>query len=409
MIKLRDATEMKLKGQLCMKKTVIAVITILVVAGVYILWPSGGHGQTGGGHSGAVPPVEVIVQTIRPAVVSLYQDLPGRTQAFKIAEIRPQVSGIVTKRLFEEGSDVTEGQQLYQIDPASYQAAYDRARADLQKAYANVKAAQAKQARYVELVKIGGVSKQQYDDADAALAQGRADVAIAKAAVASAKINLDYTRVLSPIAGRIGKSSVTEGALVTAAQGDALSVVQQLDKIYVDVTQSIADQRKMRHAFGDGATHLSATLTIEGENEPYAEKGVLQFSDVTVDQGTGTVSMRILFENPHGDLLPGMFVKVRVRQGEENAAILAPQKAVTRNADGSTTVWVVEQDNAVKVRPVTVSNVIGDQWLVTSGLNAGDRIVVEGLPKLSAGASVHPVEAAVTESEAPSAQPSEQQ
>jgi len=377
-----------------MKKLAFAALVLAMGVGAYMLWPKHGREQTGAVPGGAAPAVEVIVQTIRPETVDLFQDLPGRTQAFKVAEIRPQVSGIVIKRLFEEGSDVEEGQQLYQIDPAPYQAAYDSAVADLEKAEANIKSTQAKQARYAELVKVGGVSKQEYDDIVATLAQSKADVSIAKAAVATARINLDYTKVFSPISGRIGKSSVTEGALVTANQADPLAVVQQLDKIYVDVTQSVADLRKMRKTFGESAVQLSATLTIEGESEPYGEKGLLQFADVTVDQGTGTVQLRILFENPKIDLLPGMFVKARVTQGQADAAILVPQKAVTRNADGSTTIWLVGEDNTVQVHPIIVTRVVGDQWLVSSGLEAGDRIVVTGLPKLAPGALVNAAEPA---------------
>ena len=375
-----------------MKKIIIAVVVLVVGAGAYMFWPAQSQGQGGAAPGGAPPPPEVIVQTVQPGNIDLFQDLPGRTQAFKVAEIRPQVSGIIITRLFEEGSDIEEGQQLYQIDPAPYQAAYDSAAADLEKAEANIKSTQAKQARYAQLVKVGGVSKQEYDDIVATLAQSKADVSIAKAAVATAKINLDYTKVFSPISGRIGKSSVTEGALVTANQAAPLAVVQQLDKIYVDVTQSISDLRKMKKTFGESTAQLSATLTIEGETDPYNEKGLLQFADVTVDQGTGTVQLRILFENPKIDLLPGMFVKARVTQGQADAAILAPQKAVTRNADGSTTVWIVDAENKASVHPIAVSRVLGDQWLVSSGLEAGNRIVVEGLPKLGPGAVVNPVE-----------------
>ncbi len=382
-----------------MKKVVIAALVLLVGAGIYLSWPKHSEGQKGGAPGmGGGGPIEVVVQTVQPENISLSKELPGRTQAFKVAEIRPQVSGIIVKRLFEEGSDVQEGQQLYQIDPAPYQAAYNSAMADLKKAQANIKSTQSKHARYAQLVKIGGVSKQEYDDNAAALEQSKADIAIAEAAVATAKINLDYTKVFSPISGRIGKSSVTEGALVTANQAQALAVVQQLDKIYVDVTQSIIDLRKLRRAYEEsasangGAPQVSAALTIEGETEPYSEKGLLQFADITVDQGTGTVQLRILFENPKIDLLPGMFVKARVTQGQADAAILAPQKAVTRNADGSTTVWLVDAENKANIHPITVSRAIDDQWLVSSGLKAGDKIVVEGLPKLGPGVLVNPVE-----------------
>lgn len=398
-----------------MKKAAIAAIVLLIGAGIYLAWPKHSQGQHGDPSAGAAPAAEVVVQTVQPENISLSKELPGRTQAFRVAEIRPQVNGIVVQRLFEEGSDVKEGQQLYQIDPAPYQAAYDSAVADLKKAEANIKSTQAKHARYAALVKIGGVSKQEFDDNAAALEQSKADIAIAKAAVATAKINLDYTKVFSPISGRIGKSSVTEGALVTANQAQALAVVQQLDKIYVDVTQSVTDLRKLRRAYEESVTdssaapQVSATLTIEGETEPYSEKGALQFADVTVDQGTGTVQLRILFENPKIDLLPGMFVKARITQSQQSAAILVPQKAVTRNADGSTTVWRVSGENKAQIQPVKLERAVDDRWLVASGLNAGDRIVVEGLPKLQPDAVVKPVEAATAKASAQPEQPAAQE
>lgn len=382
-----------------MKKAVVATIVMAIGVGAYTAWPTKSQGQTGPMAGGAMPAIEVVTKTIESQNVSLSQDLPGRTQAFKVAEIRPQVSGIVIKRLFEEGSDVTEGQQLYQIDPAPYQAAYDSALADLQKAEANIKATRARQGRYTELAKVGAISKQESDDTAAELEQSKAEIAVAKAAVATAKINLDYTKVFSPISGRIGKSSVTEGALVTANQTETLAVVQQLDKIYVDVTRSIAELRKMRRTYeakkeaGADLPPLTATLTIEGDKDPYPEQGTLQFADVTVDQGTGTVQLRILFENPDIDLLPGMFVKAHIVQAQENEAILVPQKAVTRNADGTTSVWLVGAENKVQIQSVTVTKVVDDQWLVSRGLKAGDKVVVEGIPKLSPDAIVQPVDA----------------
>ena len=377
-----------------MKKVAIVAMVLLVGIGVYIWWPAQGKGQQEAQRS-AARTVEVTVLTLKPETIDLYKDMPGRVQAFKIAEIRPQVSGIVTSRLFKEGSDVKKGLQLYQIDPAPYQAAYDSAAADLQKAEANIESTQAKQARYAELVKIGGVSKQEYDDIVATLQQSKADVAIAKAAVARAEINLGYTKVFSPISGRIGKSSVTEGALVTAEQAMPLAVVQQLDKIYVDVTQSVADLRRMQRFLENGVlatSQASATLIIEGESDPYGEQGILQFADVTVDQGTGTVQLRILFENPKIDLLPGLFVKARVTQAQKANALLVPQQAVTRNADGSTTVWRIGDDDKAKIRPITVARVVGDRWLVSEGLSAGDRVVVEGGQKLKPDTAVKTVE-----------------
>ena len=376
-----------------MKKTTATAAILLTSICFYTFWIGSKNESTPNAPAKIVQATEVVVQTIRLENIDIFQDLPGRTQAFKVAEIRPQVSGIIIKKLFEEGSDVKEKQQLYQIDDAPYQAAYNSALANLKKAEANLKSSKTKYARYNALVKVGSVSNQEYDDVSAALSQSEAEIAIAKAAVATAKINLDYTKVCSPISGRIGKSSITEGALVTANQAPSLAVVQQLDKIYVDVTQSITALQKMRKMFGEKSTHLAATLTIEGDNAPYSEQGVLQFTDVTVDPGTGTTQLRILFENPKIDLLPGMFVKAKVTQGQATDSILVPQEAVTRNANGSTSVWLVDNDDKVKVQTITVSKAIGRFWLVLSGLNAGDRIVVEGIPKISPGAHVKPTEA----------------
>lgn len=374
-----------------MKKAAIAVVVLVILIGAasFWLWPRNHAGAAPGG--GAMPPPAVTVHTVKTESIALTQDLPGRTQAFKVAEIRPQVTGIIIDRLFEEGSDVTEGQQLYQIDPAPYQAAYDSAAADLQKAEANTKSTEAKEARYQKLVKIGGVSKQEYDDMVATLAQSKADVAIATAALATAKINLDYTKVFSPINGRIGKSAVTEGALVTAGQSAPLATVQQLDKIYVDLTQSAADLRKMRRS-ADSNTITTATLIIEGETEPYAEEGTVQFADVTVDAGTGTVQLRALFDNPRLELLPGLFVKARIAYDNRADAILVPQQAVARNPDGSTTVFTVDAESKVAVTPVTLGQAVGNRWLIESGLTAGDRVIVEGTMKVGPGAPVNPAE-----------------
>ncbi len=340
------------------------------------------------------PPTEVSVYTVAPQTLMLTKDLPGRTSSYQVAEIRPQVTGIIVDRLFKEGSVVKEGQQLYQIDPAPYKAAYDSAVADLSKAQANLKSVEPKLARYQELVDVGGVSRQSYDDAVASLEQAKADVAVAKAAVATAKINLDYTKVFAPISGRIGKSSVTKGALVTASQATALATIKNLSQVYVDVSQSSADIMNMRKQFATGkqAAKLTAELLLEGDSEPYGKQGEVQFSDVTVDEGTGMVQLRILFPNPDYYLLPGLFVKARVPQGQLDNAIVVPQQAVVRSAGGATNVWLVGADNVVKVQPVTVSKAMEDKWLVSAGLSEGDRIVVAGFQKVQVGAVVSPVE-----------------
>lgn len=392
----------------------IKLLSLLLIGtaatGAFLGWATSGpaSAQQGGG----MPPAEVMIQIIEPKAVSFSKDLPGRTSSYKIAEIRPQVNGIIVKRLFEEGSDIKEGQQLYQIDPAVYQAAYDSAQADLMKADANSKSVLAKGTRYAELVKIGGVSKQEYDDIQASVAQSKADIAIAKAALATAKINLDYTKVFSPISGRVGKSMVTEGALVTQNQAAPLATVQQLDPIYVDVTQSSAELLKLRRelaAKGSVALKLPVTLFLEGDAEPFDQKGELQFSDVSVDETTGSVQLRILFPNPQNQLLPGMFVRARISQSQDEAAVLVSQKAVTRNPDGSAVVLLVGEGNKVVPQPVKVTEVVEDQWVVTEGLKKGDRVIVEGLMKAQPGSVVKPVEPKPAEEKTPAPPQSEKE
>ncbi len=380
-----------------MKAKVLAGIVVLALIGIGYYYLTGqpqvtpAQAQQQGMQR---PPVEVTVYTVTPQSVVLTQDLPGRTSSFQVAEIRPQVTGIIIDRLFTEGSFVKEGQQLYQIDPAPYQAAYDSKVADLSKAEANLKSVEPKLDRYRELVNVGGVSRQQYDDAVASMEQAKADIAVAQAAVATAKINLNYTKVFAPISGQIGKSSVTKGALVTANQGTALATVQNLSKIYVDVSQSSTEIMRLRKQMTSGLKQgpLLAELLLEGEKEPYGLKGEIQFSDVTVDEGTGMVQLRILFPNPDGYLLPGLFVKARVAQSKLENAIMVPQQAVVRSAGGDTTVWAVGADNTVNPRPVQVSKAYGDRWLINSGLAAGDKVVVAGLQKIAPGAKVSPVE-----------------
>ena len=340
----------------------------------------------------ARPPVEVAVYTVKPQEVVLTKDLAGRTSAYQVAEIRPQVTGIILKRMFTQGSLIKKGQQLYQIDPATYKAAYESASASLVRAQADVKAVEPKLARYSRLVKVGGVSRQVYDDTVAALAQAKADVAVAKANLVAAKINLDYTKVFSPISGRIGKSSVTEGALVTANQTTALAVVQNLDRIYVDVNQSSEELMALKKGMNNPEQNSMVNLFIGKEGTPYDLQGKLLFSDATVDQSTGMVQLRILFPNPEKELLPGLFVRARVEQSRQEKAIAVPQQAVIRNSDGSVSVWVVDKDNTVKFQSVNVLQAVKDQWIVSSGLVPGDRVVVEGLQKISPQAKVSTVE-----------------
>jgi membrane fusion protein (multidrug efflux system) len=339
------------------------------------------------------PMAEVSVVTVERQSVPLATEMPGRTSAYRVAEVRPQVSGIVLKRLFEEGSTVKAGQQLYQIDPATYQAAVQSAHADLAKARANLKSVEAKAARYADLVQINAVSRQDYDDVVATQDQAKAQILVAQAAVETARINQDYTKVYAPISGRIGKSAVTEGALVTANQAVALATITQLDPIYVDVSQSSSELLRLRQAIAAGVVRqagdqAAVRLTIEGAGQPYAQEGRLKFSDVTVDQSTGAVQLRAVFPNPKAELYPGLFVRARVDQGVRDNSILIPQQSLVRNPDGSTVVWVVGDGNKAGPRPVTIGPAVGDQWLVESGLNAGDKVVVAGLQKIRPGAEV---------------------
>jgi membrane fusion protein (multidrug efflux system) len=379
------------------KKMLAGVVALVLIAGAYYL--ATGHSDVGPAQAqmatGQRPPTEVTVETIGTQSLVLTQDLPGRTSAYQVAEIRPQVSGIIIDRLFEEGSLVREGQQLYQIDAAPYRAAYDSTIAALRKAEANLKSVEPKLVRYQELVEVGGVSRQDYDDVVAQLEQAKADVAVSKAAVATAKINLNYTKVFAPISGRIGKSVVTRGALVTANQAAALATVQNLSKIYVDVSQSSAEMMKLRRQFlGDEQSgKMIAKLLLEGETQPYALDGEVQFSDVSVDEGTGMIQLRILFPNPDNFLLPGLFVKARVPQSLLENAIVVPQQAVVRGAGGNASVWLVGEGDRVAVQPVSTERALDDKWLISSGLQQGDRIVVSGLQKIAPGAQVSAVEA----------------
>lgn len=334
------------------------------------------------------PTPQVTVHVVNIAPLSITTELPGRTSAFRVAEVRPQVSGIILKRHFIEGSDVQSGESLYQIDPATYQAAYDSAKGDESKAQAAAAIAHLTVKRYVPLLGTKYISQQDYDQAVATARQADADVMAAKAAVESARINLAYTKVTSPITGRIGKSSVTEGALVTNGQSDAMATVQQLDPIYVDVTQSSSDfMRLKQESLQHGGEAKSVQLLMEN-GQAYSLKGTLQFSDVTVDESTGSITLRAIFPNPQHTLLPGMFVRARIDEGVNPNAMLVPQQGVTRTPRGDATVLLVNDKNQVEMRNVVASQAIGDQWLITSGLKSGDKVIVSGLQKVHPGATV---------------------
>ncbi|EBG5613423.1 multidrug efflux RND transporter periplasmic adaptor subunit AcrA [Salmonella enterica subsp. enterica] len=335
---------------------------------------------------------EVGVVTLKTEPLQITTELPGRTVAYRIAEVRPQVSGIILKRNFVEGSDIEAGVSLYQIDPATYQATYDSAKGDLAKAQAAANIAELTVKRYQKLLGTQYISKQEYDQALADAQQATAAVVAAKAAVETARINLAYTKVTSPISGRIGKSSVTEGALVQNGQASALATVQQLDPIYVDVTQSSNDFLRLNQELANGSLKQengkAKVDLVTSDGIKFPQSGTLEFSDVTVDQTTGSITLRAIFPNPDHTLLPGMFVRARLQEGTKPTALLVPQQGVTRTPRGDATVLVVGADNKVETRQIVASQAIGDKWLVTDGLKAGDRVVVSGLQKVRPGAQV---------------------
>ena len=341
-------------------------------------------------------PPEVGVVRIQPERAVLTTELSGRVAPHLIAEVRPQVGGIIQQRLFTEGGDVKAGQVLYQIDPATYRATLASAKAAFSRAEANLAPARLREERFQDLVKIKAVSQQEYDDAHAALLQAEAEVESARAAVDTARINLDYTSVKAPIAGRIGRSTITTGALVTASQTDALATIQQLDPVYVDVTQSTSELLALRQNLAKGllknggATQAQVKLLLE-DGTLYPQPGVLKFSEVTVDQSTGSVTLRTLFPNPELLLLPGMFVRVIVEEGVNDQAILVPQRGVTRNPAGNALVMVVGAEEKVEPRVIKVAKTVGDSWLVSEGLKAGDRVILEGIQRARPGTTVKAV------------------
>jgi membrane fusion protein (multidrug efflux system) len=343
-----------------------------------------------GGEPRQAPTPEVSVVTLKTEKVTLTTELAARTSAFLVAEVRPQVGGIIKKRLFTEGSNVKAGQVLYQIDPSTYQATYDSAKASLARAEANLATTRLKAARYKDLIAIKAVSQQEYDDIVAAHKQAEADVASGKAAVENARINLAYTRVTAPISGRIGKSTVTNGALVTASQPAALAVVQQLDPVYVDATQSSTDLLRLKEDIFKGKIKSgSAKVRLILDNgAAYPETGELKFSDVTVDQSTGSVIVRTVFPNKRNVLLPGMFVRAVIEEGVNERAILVPQQAVARDLKGNATVLLVDDAGKLEQRPILVGQTIGDKWLVLDGLKSGERVVMEGQMKVRPGMTV---------------------
>lgn len=350
----------------------------------------------GCGHQQQSPPppvLEVTTMTVQPQRLLLTTELPGRTSPYRVAEIRPQVNGIIQKRLFVEGSDVKSGQVLYQIDLAPFQAALNSATANLAKSEANFVATRLRFERYKGLLAEQAVSRQDYDDKEAALKQAEADIEYCKAAVDTARINLEYTGVTAPISGRIGKSNVTDGALVTAYQSLALATIQQLDPIYVDVPQSTTELLRLKRRLEDGrlnrdGTNQKKVNLIQEDGTAYPLEGTLKFRDVTVDPTTGSVVLRLVFPNPDGILLPGMFVRAVVKEGINEQAILIPQQALSRDPKGNPMALTVDAEEKVQQRQLTIGRVIGDKWLIYSGLTSGDRVIVEGMQKIRPGVSV---------------------
>tara|TARA_R110002126_G_scaffold98045_9_gene228086 strand:+ start:650 stop:1786 length:1137 start_codon:yes stop_codon:yes gene_type:complete len=371
-------------------KLSVKPLTVLVTTSVLILAacsepPAAAQGQ---------PTPEVAVVTLSTSSVALTTELPGRTTNYREAEIRPQVSGILQQRLFTEGQQVSAGQVLYKIDPATYQAAFSSAEAALSSA----KAAQHNARLRADRIKglLGGkvVSQQDFDDANASLMQADASVASAEAALLTAQINLNYTEIKAPISGRIGRSMASEGALLTANQAQGLATIRQLHPIYVDLSQSSTELLKLKRQMGADATaEVNVDLLLE-DGSGYSKQGSLQFSEVNVDPGTGMVTLRAVFPNEQGELLPGMFVRARLHHGNNDNALLVPQQAISRTPKGEATVMLVNSDNTVEVRSVTLGASYGQSWLVTDGLTAGERVIVAGLQKVRPGVTVKAVTAA---------------
>lgn len=375
-----------------------AMAKSLTVAGVLaaLLTGCGSNDNSGAGQKGGAA-MEVGVVVATPSRVVYTTELAGRTAPFQIAEVRPQISGIIQKRLFEEGTDVKAGDVLYQIDPAVYEASYDSAKANLAKAEANIEPYRLKRNRFKDLVNISAVSRQEYEDAEAAYKQALAEVSVNKAALENARIRLAYTKVTSPISGRIGKSTVTAGALVTENQASTLSTVQQLDPMYVDVTQSSVDVLRLKRAMESGQLqkndHAQAVVRLRMEDgTPYPHTGTLQFTDVSVDRTTGMVTLRAMFPNANMDLLPNLYVRAELTEGVDDNALLIPQKAVIRDAKGQPTVYVVSAQGMVELRPIKTSRTYGNSWVVNEGIAPGDKVIVDALQRVRPGMPVKPVE-----------------
>ncbi|OCJ04550.1 efflux transporter periplasmic adaptor subunit [Rhizobium sp. AC27/96] len=371
--------------------TTRAAMLVAGVAATMLL--AGCNDQKAAQNNAPVVRTEVSAMALHPQSVAITAELPGRTSAYLVAEVRPQVGGIIRNRNFKEGSEVKAGDVLYEIDPASYQASYDSAAAALQKAQGAVPSAQSKVDRYKSLTQQDAVSKQNLDDAVSTLAQANADVASAKAALETARINLDYTKMRAPIAGRVDASAVTVGALVTADQTTALTTIRQLDPINVDVTQSSTNLLEFRRAIAEGrlktsGDNVSVHLTLE-DGSQYKEVGKLEFAEAAVAETVGTITVRAVFPNPDRILLPGMYVRATIQEGIAENSFLVPQRAVFRNTKGEPTAMFVAADNKVQQRVLKVQRSIGNSWLVNEGMKDGDRVIVEGSQRVRDGQEVN--------------------
>jgi membrane fusion protein (multidrug efflux system) len=343
-----------------------------------------------GGGGGAPPPPEVAVVTVQPQTAPLVTELPGRVEASRVAQVRARVTGIVQKRLFREGSEVKAGQVLFQIDPAPYQAAVDSAKAALAKAQANLLQAKEQATRFKPLADAKAISAQEYVNAQAAQAQGEADVAAANAALRTAQLNLGYASVTAPISGRIGRALVTEGALVSATEATQLALIQQIDPVYVNSTQAVAEVARLRKAATGSAAELSSVRIVLEDGSELPQRGRLLFADLSVDPTSAQVTLRTEVANPQAQLLPGMYVRTRLVQGQIAGAMLVPQQAVTRGPQGDS-VLVVGEGGVATARNVKIGGATGSQWIVLEGLKAGEQVIVEGFQKMRPGAPVKPV------------------
>lgn len=376
-----------------MKKILIPVIVVVAVGLVYLAWDNKPSQANQPAQAKAAPAPEVAVVTMQEKSVTLTSELPGRTAVYQVAEIRPQVGGIIQKRAFTEGAEVKAGQLLYQIDPASYEVAVARARAAVASAKAELEPARLKARRFADLIRSKAVSQQDHDEAQAAFALAQANVASAQAELEAARIDLERTRVSAPIDGRIGRSSITPGALVTANQATAMATVQQLDPIYVDLTQSNMELLRLKRALANGTMQSAGEagtrvrLILE-DGSTYAQTGTLQLAEASVDQSTGAVTLRAVFPNPNRELLPGMYVRAVIEEGVLAQALLIPQQAVTRNAHGEAQALIVDGQDTLALRTLELAQAVGGDWIVRQGLSAGDRVVVEGLQKARPGMQV---------------------